>query len=56
MNQIEIWKDILEYEGLYQISNHGRVKRLVGWKCSYERILKSGDNGHGHGWVYLYKK
>lgn len=24
----EIWKDILEYEGLYQISNLGRVKSL----------------------------
>ena len=25
----EIWKDILEYEGLYQISNFGRVKGLT---------------------------
>lgn len=36
----EIWKDILEYKGLYQISTHGRVKRLIGWKCSRERIIK----------------
>lgn len=26
----EIWKDIKDYEGIYQISNLGRVKRL-GW-------------------------
>jgi hypothetical protein len=25
---IEIWKDIKGFEGLYQISNYGRVKRL----------------------------
>lgn len=25
---MEIWKDIKEYEGLYQISNLGRVKSL----------------------------
>ena len=28
MNQKEIWKDILNYEGLYQISNLGNVKSL----------------------------
>lgn len=28
----EIWKDIIGYEGIYQISNLGRVKRLAG-KC-----------------------
>lgn len=31
----EIWKDIFEYEGLYQISNLGNVKRLESkWVCS----------------------
>lgn len=24
----EIWKDVLEYEGLYQISNMGNIKSL----------------------------
>ncbi len=28
MNNKEIWKDIPEYEGSYQVSNYGRVKRL----------------------------
>lgn len=27
-NNNEIWKNIKEYEGLYQISNFGRVKSL----------------------------
>lgn len=29
MNKIEFWKDIPEYEGLYQASNLGRIKRLA---------------------------
>lgn len=28
----EIWKDIESYEGLYQISNYGRVKSLISGK------------------------
>ena len=27
-NQIEIWKDVVGYEGIYQVSNLGRVKSL----------------------------
>ena len=40
----EEWRDIKDYEGLYQISNLGRVKSLVGWNgkkyISRERILE----------------
>lgn len=44
---MEIWKDIKDYEGLYQISNCGKVKRLQsivtysnGNKCNHkERML-----------------
>lgn len=28
MNNIEIWKDIPRYKGLYQASNEGRIRRL----------------------------
>lgn len=35
--QQEIWKDIQGYEGLYQVSNFGRVKSL-------KRKVKSGEN------------
>ena len=41
----EIWRDIEGYEGLYQISNKGRVKSL---KWGKERILKSGLTGSGY--------
>ena len=27
----EIWRDIKDYEGLYQVSNMGRVKNLGRW-------------------------
>ena len=36
----EIWKDIEGYEGLYQISNFGRVKSLSRFNSRTERILK----------------
>ena len=32
--EAEIWKDIPGYEGLYQVSNFGRVKSL-------ERVIKT---------------
>lgn len=46
--EIEIWKDILGYETLYQVSNLGRVKSLAGYKIisqgklseKKEKILK----------------
>jgi hypothetical protein len=42
MCEIEIWKDIPEYEGLYQVSNWGRVKsleRVIIYKDGREKIL-----------------
>ena len=36
----EIWKDIKGYEGLYQISNYGRVKAL-------EKLIKAGIRNNG---------
>ena len=48
----EIWKDIEGYEGLYQISNKGRVKSL---KWGKERILKPGITSSGYLKVLLCK-
>ena len=31
---MEIWKDILDYEGLYQVSNFGRIKSLERTNCN----------------------
>lgn len=47
---IELWKDIEGYEGLYQVSNLGRVKSLKKGK-----ILKQHDNGKGYMQVGLWK-
>lgn len=27
MNTVEVWKDVAGYEGAYQVSNFGRIKR-----------------------------
>ena len=48
----EVWKDIDEYEGLYQVSNLGRVKS-IGYKK--ERILKPGRDKDGYLFVSLCK-
>lgn len=48
----EKWKDIKGYEGLYQVSNLGRIKSLRG---NSERILKPGANNKGYLYVRLYK-
>ena len=47
---IEIWKDIKGFEGLYQISNYGRVKNL-----RKNTIVKPFDNG-GYERVHLSKE
>ena len=48
----EFWKDIEEYEGLYQVSNLGRVKSL-NRKTSDGRRLKERIRKLGLGSVYL---
>lgn len=50
----EIWKDIKGYEGLYQVSNLGRVKSLKKWDVNIreyvdtEYILSPSSNGKGY--------
>lgn len=38
---MEIWKDIKGYEGLYQVSDLGRVKRIISKYSPKEKILKT---------------
>ena len=49
----EIWKDVAGYEGLYQVSSVGRVKRF--YKNGKERILKLYPNGSNYLIVVLCK-
>lgn len=51
----EIWKDIVGYEGLYQVSNMGRVKSLGNDGARKEKILKPITNGQGYLLVCLCK-
>lgn len=57
--EVEIWKDIKGYEGLYQVSNLGRVKSLSRVtsqnKILPEIILKPQIHGRGYFAVGLYK-
>lgn len=57
--ETEIWKDIPEYEGIYEISNFGRVKSLSilvnGKRISRCKILKNKNNGNGYLIVSLTK-
>lgn len=49
----EIFKNIPGYKGLYQVSNHGRVKSLARKGCIKDRILKPGTNKGGYSVVVL---
>ena len=40
--ETEIWKPLKEYEGLYEVSNMGRVKSLIKQGNRAERIRKTG--------------
>lgn len=55
MHDTEVWKDIEGYEGVYQVSNLGRVKRIgkyrnqhTSWESNKFLKVKEGTN------IYLY--
>lgn len=63
MENIEIWKDVKGYEGLYQVSNLGRVKSLERDVFNYrgtlmhhmeEKILVQRIGKRGYAYVNLY--
>lgn len=49
---MEQWKDIQGYEGLYQVSDLGRIKSF---KTSKPKILKNQPNGRGYLQIGLIK-
>ena len=63
LNIMEIWKDIKDYEGLYQVSNSGRIKSLERYvnhrlgvvKFVRERIKKQYKDRVGYKSVMLSK-
>lgn len=56
---IEIWKSVQGYEGLYEVSNLGQIRRFYKGdfytKGSYSRILKPCLDKKGYSRVYLSK-
>jgi hypothetical protein len=53
----EQWKPVVGYEGLYEVSNLGRVKSLPrNGTIKIERILKQNQNGYGYLHVGLRNK
>lgn len=64
-NEIEIWKPIKEYEGLYEVSNYGRVRSLDHDQIQMSQygkyikkhfigqIVKPHNNGYGYQYVSL---
>ncbi len=52
---VEIWKDILDYEGLYQVSNLGRIKSFAKYHGTNERVLKQSKSSTGYFKVILSK-
>ena len=63
MREEEIWRDIVGFEGYYQVSNLGRVKSVertvkIGRGCYravHERILKTRKDRDGYLHVQLWK-
>lgn len=54
----EIWNDIIGYEGLYQVSNLGRVKslpKMVGFRPQSEKLTAIFVDKHGYYKTNLYK-
>ena len=51
---MEIWKDIPGYEGLYQVSDCGRIKSLNYRRTKQECIMKPRV-AHGYQYVKLFK-
>ena len=55
----ELWKDVKDYEGLYQVSTLGRVRSLDKYvntkNRNVDKVLKPAYDKNGYLRVYLYK-
>ena len=47
-NRVEIWKPVVGYEGLYEVSSFGRVRSLNYNHTGKEKILKYGKRPNGY--------
>lgn len=51
----ELWRDVVGYEGLYQVSNFGRVKSLNYHRSGEERVIAQRQDRYGYKAVNLSK-
>lgn len=64
MGTVETWRSVVEYEGLYEVSNYGRVKSLFRYRKGKnggltplkERVLRPKKKKHGYLSVSLSKE
>lgn len=52
METVEVWKDVIDHKGFYQVSDLGRVKSIF---YNKEKVLKSYFNSRGYLTVTLWK-
>jgi hypothetical protein len=53
MELVEVWKDIPSFEGVYQVSNHGR---LMSFKSNKAGLILSQKNSKGDYFRYVFKR
>lgn len=56
MQEIEVWKPVIGYEGRYEVSNYGRVKSLDYMHTGKEKLLRTYNDGDNHLYVVLNSK
>jgi hypothetical protein len=49
----EIWRPVVGYEGLYEVSNHAHIRGL--YRRKYKMLLSPAKNEKGYRYVCLYK-
>ena len=42
------WRSVPNYEGIYEVSNFGDVRRLAGYRCKETRVLSRATDAHGY--------
>lgn len=52
---VEIWKPVVGYEGLYEVSNLGNVKSLNYMRRNVIKVLKARTNSGGYKFIELHK-
>ena len=52
---MEIWKEIKDYEGKYEVSSLGRIKSLNYLNSGKEKIMKTSIGTQGYPYIFLSK-